>query len=840
MHERMREAHTEMAAVTLAEADEAAAYLAWIAANNFVFLGYADYQAAVGDSKLARVAGSGLGILRSADHPRFGRCLAGIPGVVAELARDPLPVILVKADARSTIHRSAYLDFIAAKRYDADGNIVGLRAFVGLYTAHVYHVAATDAPLLRRKIAAVREDLGFLPRSHRDKTLLNVLETYPRDELIEIAHPDLVRIASGIVSLHEREQVRIFLRDDAWGRYVSAIVYMPRDRFDTTIRERISALLHESLAAERVDYFVMLGESRLARLHFIARTPVGTDYRYDADAIERQVARIVRGWAEELKQNLVGHYGEERGNRLLRRYSLELPLSYQERVTPASAVSDLERLEAAEQSGRVEVKLSAAQGDDGSHQHLKLFRRGRPRPLSAILPILENMGLTVLSEQPFSLPRSDLHIADFAVRLPQAAALNDETTRRSFIDLLENLFREQAENDGFNRLVLLAGLDGRQISILRAYSRYLRQAGLPFSQAYVQRCLATHFRITRALVDLFEALFSPAADEARARAFSDEVSTALLQVANPDDDRILSALQTVIEATLRTNAYQAGSDGQAKSYLSFKFSSRDIPFLPAPAPLYEIFVYNERVEGVHLRGARVARGGLRWSDRMEDFRTEVLGLVKAQMVKNAVIVPLGSKGRLRLQAPAGGWRARSLSGRGNRLLFDLHPRPARSHRQPIDGRVVPPSGVRRRDGDDPYLVVAADKGTATFSDIANGIAIEYGFWLGDAFASGGSVGYDHKKMAITARGAWEAIKRHFREIGLDTQTQAVHRRRDRRHVRRRFRQWHVALFRNPAAGRLRSPASLPRPEPGPGAQLRRAAAPLCAAAVFVGGLRSRR
>ena len=771
MHERMREAHTEMTAVTLAEADEAAAYLAWIAANNFVFLGYADYQVAVGDSKLARVAGSGLGILRSADHPRFGHCLAGIPGAVAELARDPLPVILVKADARSTVHRSAYLDFIAAKRYDADGNIVGLRAFVGLYTAHVYHVAATDAPLLRRKIAAVREDLGFLPRSHRDKTLLNVLETYPRDELIEIAHQDLVRIASGIVSLHEREQVRIFLRDDAWGRYVSAIVYMPRDRFDTTIRERISALLHESLAAERVDYFVMLGESRLARLHFIARTPVGTNYRYDADAIERQVARIVRGWAEELKQNLVGHYGEERGNSLLRRYSLELPLSYQERVTPASAVSDLERLEAAEQSGRVEVKLSAAQGDDGSHQHLKLFRRGRPRPLSAILPVLENMGLTVLSEQPFSLPRSDLHIADFAVRLPQAAALDDETTRRSFIDLLENLFRDQAENDGFNRLVLLAGLDGRQISILRAYSRYLRQAGLPFSQTYVQRCLATHFRITRALVDLFEALFSPAADEARARVFSDEVSTALLQVSNPDDDRILSALQTVIEATLRTNAYQSGHDGQAKSYLSFKFSSRDIPFLPAPAPLYEIFVYNERVEGVHLRGARVARGGLRWSDRMEDFRTEVLGLVKAQMVKNAVIVPLGSKGGFVCKRlPAAGERE-ALQAEGIacystfiRGLLDLTD-------NLVDGQVVPPNGVRRRDGDDPYLVVAADKGTATFSDIANSIAIEYGFWLGDAFASGGSVGYDHKKMAITARGAWEAIKRHFREIGLDTQTQ---------------------------------------------------------------------
>ncbi|HPU79669.1 NAD-glutamate dehydrogenase [Accumulibacter sp.] len=771
MQQRMHEADVEMAAATAEACDEVAAYLRWIAVNNFVFLGYAEYRAATGSRSLTRVAESGLGILRHPDHPRFGTCLAGIPGVVAELAKDPLPAILVKADARSTVHRSAYLDFIGVKCYDASGNIVGVRAFVGLYTAHVYHVAATDVPLLRRKIAAVRQEIGFLPRSHRDKTLLNVLETYPRDELIEIAHDDLIRIARGIVSLYEREQVRVFLRDDAWGRYVSVIVYMPRDRFDTVLRERISALLDETLAAERVDFFVMLGESRLARLHFIARTPVGTRYAYDAGAIERQVARIVRGWSDELKQNLVGHYGEERGNSLLRRYANELPLSYQECVTPASAVSDLERLEAAEQSGRVEVKLSAAQRDDGAHQHLKLFRRGRPRPLSAILPVLENMGLTVLSEQPFSLPRSDLHIADFAVQLPQAAALDDDSTRRAFVELLESLLSDEAENDGFNRLVLLAGLDGRQIGILRAYSRYLRQAGLPFSQAYVQRCLARHFQITRALVEFFEALFSPSADDARARALSDEVDTALLQVSNPDDDRILAALQTAIEATLRTNAYQTGRDGKAKDYLSFKFSSQHIPFLPAPAPLYEIFVYNERVEGVHLRGARVARGGLRWSDRMEDFRTEVLGLVKAQMVKNAVIVPLGSKGGFvcKRLPPAGEREAFQAEGIACYSIFIRGLLDLTDNR--VDEQVVPPSGVRRRDGDDPYLVVAADKGTATFSDIANAIAIEYGFWLGDAFASGGSVGYDHKKMAITARGAWEAIKRHFRELGLDTQKQ---------------------------------------------------------------------
>jgi glutamate dehydrogenase len=754
--------------------DEVIEFLRWIAADNFVFLGYVNFTADDASGELQRAPDGGLGLLRRTDHPRFGHCLAGIPGNLEEIAALPSPLTLVKADGRSTLHRPKYLDFIGVHYRDAAGNVIGEHVFVGLYAMHVYHISTSDIPIVRQKIAAVRAACGFATGSHKDKTLINVLETYPRDELIEIDASDLQRIAGDIVMLQEHPRVRVFLRNDTWGRYVSALIYMPRDRFDSYIRKRIIALLRDTLKADSVDFFLMVGESRLARLHLIARMPSGAHSEYDADVFEQEVARIVRGWHDELQQNLIAHCGEERGNALLRRYALALPLAYQDQVPPSSAVSDLERLDAAEQSGAIEVKLSAPYGDDGSHQHIKLFLNRLPRPLSAVLPVFENLGVTVLSEQPFKLNGSDLHIADFAVQLPEANALEDEATRCAFIELLEKLLRNEAENDGFNRLALLAGLDAPRITIVRAYGRYLRQAGLPFSQVYIERCLSAQPHIARLLVDLFAARLSPQgaeANDALAEKIGNELDIALAEVSNIDDDRILSGYRVAIEATLRTNAWQRAADGKAKAYLSFKIASKQLPFLPKPVPLYEIFVYSTHMEGIHLRGARVARGGMRWSDRMEDFRTEVLGLVKAQMVKNAVIVPLGSKGGFvgKCLPPASDREAYMAEGiacystliRGMLDLTD----------NLVDGQVVPPPDVRRRDADDPYLVVAADKGTATFSDIANGIAIEYGFWLGDAFASGGSVGYDHKKMGITARGAWEAVKRHFRELGHDTQSE---------------------------------------------------------------------
>ena len=746
-------------------------FLRWMAAENFVFLGYAHYAANSSTQQLQRAPDGGLGLLRCTDHPRFGQCCAGIPGELDKIAQLPSALTLVKADARSTVHRPGYLDFIGIHHRDAAGNIIGEHVFVGLYATHVYHISTTEIPVVRGKVKAVRAACGFAPGSHNDKTLRNILETYPRDELIEIDADELQRIAHGIVMLHEHQRVRVFLRNDNWGRYTSAQVYMPRDRFDTTTRLRITKLLSETVKADNIDFFVMVGESPLARLHLIARTPVGTTPSYDADALEREVARIVRGWHDELKNNLVEHCGEERGNALLRRYALALPVAYQDQVPPSSAVSDLERLEAAEKSGHLEIKLNAPYGDDGSHQHIKLFLNGHPRPLSAVLPVFENLGITVLSEQPFNLENSALHIADFAVQLPRADALDDETTRGAFVELLEKLLRDEAENDGYNRLVLLAGLNGSRITILRAYGRYLRQAGLPFSQAYIERCLAAHPHIARLLADLFEARFAPDGDAAREETLCSELVTALSKVSNLDDDRILSGYRTVLDATMRTNAWQTGADGKPKDYLSFKISSKLIPFLPKPLPLYEVFVYSPRMEGIHMRGSSVSRGGLRWSDRMEDYRTEGLALMKAQMVKNVVGVPLGAKGcfvgkRLPPASDRDAWLAEGIASYQTyiRGLLDITD-------NLVGGKVVPPKNVRRRDGDDPYLVVAADKGTATFSDTANAIAIDYGFWLGDAFASGGSVGFDHKKMGITARGAWEAVKRHFRELGIDTQTQ---------------------------------------------------------------------
>ncbi|QDQ25131.1 NAD-glutamate dehydrogenase [Chitinimonas arctica] len=761
--------------VDKAQWTEGLAYLDWLQDDHFIFLGYRDYD--LTDSKegiqLTIVKGSGLGLLRGETKGAHSASFAALPAEIRALARDKTPLLLTKTNSRSTVHRGAYLDCVGLKRYDAKGNVVGERRFLGLYTAKAYNTPPHQIPVLRRKIDAVMAASQVMAGSHKGKTLLNVLETYPRDELLEISEAALSEIAGGIVNLQERNQVRAFIREDLYRRYVSALVYLPRDNYTTDVRIKMQQLLVNTFNGTSAEFNVMLSDSLLARIHFIVRTTAGSTLPdYDPREIENQIAQAARRWTDDLQLNLAAHAGEERGMALYTKYAKAFAAAYYADYDARTAVSDIDRIEQALESQRLTMKLMDASLADPLQHRFKIFRQD-PIALSDSLPVLENMGVRVIEEQPYSLKFSDGNrawVTDIAVRLQQAGLLDDEIRRGAFQDGFAATFEGHAENDRFNKLILLAGLHWREVVLLRAYAKYLKQIGLNYSLDHIADRLA-HFReIARDLVDLFLIQQDPKQKQIKqADALATKIKEALAQVPSIDDERILSGFFHTISATLRTNFFQPGPDGQAKDYVSFKFESGKIPNMPQPVPLYEIFVYSPRVEGIHLRFGKVARGGLRWSDRKEDFRTEVLGLVKAQQVKNTVIVPVGSKGGFVLkQAPTEreAYQAEGIACYKTfiRGLLDLTD-------NLVEGKVVPPKLVHRRDADDPYLVVAADKGTATFSDIANGVSQEYGFWLDDAFASGGSVGYDHKKMGITAKGAWESVKRHFREMGHNTQTQ---------------------------------------------------------------------
>ncbi len=757
------------------EWSEALTYLEWLLGDHFVFLGYRDYDLSEnGDgTQLQIVPDSGLGILRGQGRQSFSVSFAALPAEIRAQARDQRLLLLTKTNSRSTIHRSAYLDCVGVKRYDADGNVVGERRFLGLYTAKAHNTPPSQIPVLRDKVAAVLTASRFTPNSHKAKTLANVLDTYPRDELLEISETALKDIALGIVNLQERSRVRVFIREDIYRRYMSVIVFAPRDNYNTDVRVKMQQILLDAFAGVSAEFNVMLSESVLARIHFIIRLGVGAPFKpYDPIEIENQIAQATRRWADELQINLLGHAGEERGTRLFAKYHKCFPAAYYADYDPRTAVSDIDKVETTLETGRLTMKLSGASLTDPTQFRLKIFRE-KPIALSDSLPVLENMGVRVIDEQPYTLRFAEGGtgwITDIGISLPAANLLDDDARRNDFQEGFAATFEGRAENDSFNRLIVLAGLGWREVALLRAYAKYLKQIGLNFSQQTVSDCLARFQDIARDLVTLFmlqQDLSQSRMNEIEPLAA--RIKEALSQVPSLDDERILSGFFHTIRATLRTNYFQPGADGQTKPYMSFKFESGKIPNMPQPVPLFEIFVYSPRVEGIHLRGGKVARGGLRWSDRKEDFRTEVLGLVKAQMVKNTVIVPVGSKGGFVVKQPPKERDAYMAEGiecyktfiRG---LLDLTD-------NLVDGKLIPPTAVHRRDPDDPYLVVAADKGTATFSDIANGVSQEYGFWLDDAFASGGSVGYDHKKMGITARGAWESVKRHFREMGHNTQTQ---------------------------------------------------------------------
>jgi glutamate dehydrogenase len=759
-----------------ADVAEAREFLAWLADNHFTFVGYRchDLVEREDGAGLAIVPGSGLGILRERAGDAYSASFMQLPPALRAQARVRDLVIITKSNSRSTVHRPGYLDYIGIKRYDGAGNVCGEHRFLGLYTSMAYSAKPTEIPFLRRKVGRVLDQAGFPPASHSAKSLANILATYPRDELFQVSEDDLARTVLGILRLEGRQRFRLFLRHDLYERFVSCLIYAPRERYTTELRRKWQAILVDAFRGTGSEFAVLLSESALVRVLVTVRTQPGRIPAYDAEELERRLAAASRRWEDDLADALDRAHGEGRGAPLYHRYAAAFPAAYREDFPARSAVPDIALAESALESGRAAISLYRPVDAAPTALRFKLAHRGGPVPLSHALPMLERMGLTVIEERPYRLSPAGserVWLHDYGLELPDAA-IDFDDVRGIFEDAFLQVFEGAVESDGFNRLVLAARLSADEVVVLRAYGKYLRQLGFPLSQSFVEQTLARHPGVARMLVAMFRARLDPetASAETAARQ-ANAIRGALERVTNLSEDRVLRQYLALIEATLRTSFWRSDAQGRRRTYVSFKLDPAKVPGMPRPAPMFEIWVYSPRFEGIHLRGGKVSRGGLRWSDRPEDFRTEVLGLVKAQMVKNTVIVPVGSKGGFVLKrAPSPAEREAYLKEGVAcyqdylRALLDLTDNRS-------GGAIVPPPGVARHDPDDPYLVVAADKGTASFSDYANAVSAEYGFWLGDAFASGGSAGYDHKRMGITARGAWEAVKRHFREMGVDTQAQ---------------------------------------------------------------------
>ncbi|MEO3786563.1 NAD-glutamate dehydrogenase [Actinocorallia sp. B10E7] len=754
------------------ELAESVELLNWLADGHFIFLGYRDYDLTEDGSALRPVPGSGLGVLRA--EKKESGSFAAMPPEVRAKAREPRMLVLTKANSRATVHRPHYLDYIGVKRFSG-GRVVGERRFLGLFTHVAYSESISHIPVLRRKLEEVLDRAEVSPESYNGQDLIEILEAYPRDELFQISVDDLVPIALGVLRLRDRRQVKLFLRKDDYGRYMSCLVYLPRDRYTTQIRLRIQEILRSAFHGVAVDYSAQVTEGVLARLHVVVRAERGHPLPdVDVEALERRLTAATRSWTDDLIEAITTRLGDEAGRRLSVKYGDAFPEGYKADFPAATAVFDLTQLDAlGESPGGAQTTMRLYEPYDAfpGEMRLKIYHRGEPISLSHVLPLLQNMGVEVVDERPYEISTGDRRrywIYDLGLR-HSISEVEEFRLRELFQDALMALWRGEVESDGFNALVLHAGLTWRQIMVLRAYAKYLRQSGTAFTQNYLEQVLRANAPIARLLVELWESRLDPDRTEGepeRSAAIDAGLAESLDGVASLDEDRILRSFTAMVKATLRTNFWQG------KPYLSLKFDPSRIPDLPQPRPKYEIFVYSPRTEGVHLRFGAVARGGLRWSDRREDFRTEVLGLVKAQGVKNTVIVPAGAKGGFvgkALPDPAvdrEAWLAEGIACYKEFIsgLLDLTD-------NLVNGEVVPAPRVVRHDGDDYYLVVAADKGTASFSDIANEVSRQYGFWLGDAFASGGSVGYDHKAMGITARGAWESVEHHFRSLGRDVQAE---------------------------------------------------------------------
>ena len=760
---------------------EIQAFLDWILDDHFIFLGYREYRLDTSnegskdaDLNLYAIGNSGLGLLRGSSEDKLSESFSKLPKNLKQLLTEPRVLMLSKSSRVSPVHRPVYMDFLGIHGFDDDGNLVCEYRFIGLLTSQAYQLRVQEIPLLREKANKIMAMAKLPSAGHAYYKMMHIINTLPRDDLFQASVEELYPIVSGISQLQDKKSLRLFSRIDHYQRFVSCLVYIPRDKFNTELRLKVQKVLKDAYGGTSSGFTTEFNESDHARVHIHVRTVPGQINEVDTAALETKLTALMESWSDHYQRMLLDNVGEQQANTLKRQFLEHIPAAYKERFDARSAVEDTKRLAALSDEQSMNWHLYRSTGDAGNMLHLKLYGREQPVILSKVLPILEDFGVSVISAQTyeFDLPHQPIWMQEYDLILENVDTVNMQVVGNQFEDSLKQIWAGRVESDPFNELILTTELGTYDVVVLRALSSYMRQARAPFSSSYIQQTVVKYSDISVALSNLFDARFNPKHGDERSQKIAqmqEDITTALTNVDSLDEDRILRWYLDLINAIVRTNFYQVDEAGERKDRLSFKFLAADIPNLPKPKPMFEIFVYSPRVEAVHLRGGKVARGGLRWSDRMEDFRTEVLGLVKAQMVKNAVIVPVGSKGGfiVKTKTMADGREAFQAEGvacyqaflRGMLDVTD----------NIVDGKIVPPANTVRHDEDDPYLVVAADKGTATFSDIANALSSEYNFWLDDAFASGGSVGYDHKAMGITARGGWESVKRHFRMRGMDIQ-----------------------------------------------------------------------
>ncbi|NAW68784.1 NAD-glutamate dehydrogenase [Vibrio sp. V30_P3S12P165] len=753
-------------------------FLRWLGDHNFTFMGYKEFDLVnvEGDTELHPTQEVGLGLFSEIKRVRKVK-LAQFSDAARLEAKKPFLLIITKGNKQSRIHRPAYTDYIGIKKFDQNGRVIGEHRFTGLYTSAVYNQTVESIPLIREKVQRILLASGYRVGSYAYKALHNILENYPRDELLQANEKELLAVGMGVVQMQDRDLIRLFVRRDPFGRFFSCMVYVTKERYNTELRKQTQRILKDYFGCEQdVEFTTYFSESPLARTHYIVRVD-NNNANIDVKKIEQNLMEASTSWDDRLSQAIIANFGESHGRPLAKAYLSAFPRSYKESVMPGSAVSDLERLEALNEEHKLGMLFYRPQEEqkDSKAVRLKLYHRDEPIHLSDVMPMLENLGLRIIGESPYEIKKNHgqtYWILDFSMLHKSNKQVDLREARDRFQQAFSAIWHGELESDGFNRLVLGASLTGREVSILRAYARYMRQVGFPFSQQYIEETLNHYPELAQDLVALFMCRFDPSykgREKGQARLI-DQLTEQFDHVESLDDDRILRRYMEMICATVRTNYFQVDHHKKPKACLALKFTPRDIPDIPAPVPAFEIFVYAPDIEGVHLRAGKVARGGLRWSDRQEDFRTEILGLVKAQQVKNTVIVPVGAKGGFICKRQPLLNHRDEIFAEGQRCYKRFIQSLLDVTDNIVDGKIVSPINVIRHDEDDPYLVVAADKGTATFSDLANAVSADDHFWLGDAFASGGSNGYDHKSMGITAKGGWESVKRHFRELGINCQT----------------------------------------------------------------------